>query len=88
MGSETDMVNFNILSPAAAPILSPRLGKLALAGRKAICTPHYLPLTTRGAVPHLAHDVIRDHTTVGSIYVGLEDCMLLDYHWYPKETLR
>lgn len=77
MGSENDMVNFSILSPAVAPVLSPRLGKLAVAGVKPLCTPHYIPLTTRGAVPHLSHDVIRDQTSIGSVYLGLEDCMPL-----------
>ncbi|OJJ33005.1 hypothetical protein ASPWEDRAFT_115243 [Aspergillus wentii DTO 134E9] len=74
MGSDPDkMASFTILSPAAAPVLAPRLGKLAIAGRKAVSTPHYIPLTTRGAVPHITHDLMRDQTEIGSLYVGLED---------------
>jgi queuine tRNA-ribosyltransferase len=77
MGSDPDkMISFNILSPAAAPILAPRLGSFAVAGRKTISTPHYIPLTTRGAVSHIAHDVMRDQTAIGSLYIGLEDCIL------------
>ncbi|RLL99300.1 hypothetical protein CFD26_104109 [Aspergillus turcosus] len=68
-----EMVNFTLLSPAAAPILAPRLGNLAVAGRKAIPTPNYIPLTSRGAVPHIAHDVMGDHTAIGSLFIGLED---------------
>jgi hypothetical protein len=68
------MVTF-ALSPAA-PILAPRVGSLAIAGRKPLATPHYIPLSSRGALPHISHDVLRDHTMLNSIYVGLEDCMI------------
>ncbi|PYH69311.1 tRNA-ribosyltransferase family protein [Aspergillus vadensis CBS 113365] len=75
MGSESspqpsnEMLTFN----ATASVLTPRLGRLAFAGRKPISTPHYIPLASRGVVPHIAHDVLRDHTDIGSLYVGLED---------------
>ncbi|KAJ5620856.1 hypothetical protein N7510_004840 [Penicillium lagena] len=65
------MVTF-ALSPAA-PILAPRVGSLAIAGRKPLTTPHYVPLSSRGTMPHISHDVLRDHTALNSIYVGLED---------------
>lgn len=68
------MVTF-ALSPAA-PILAPRVGSLAIAGRKPLTTPHYIPLSSRGTMPHISHDVLRDHTTLNSVYVGLEDCMV------------
>lgn len=71
--SPNEILNFNILASSAA-VLSPRLGRLTIAGRKPISTPHYVPLTSRGAVPHLAHDVMRDNTSIGSLFVGLEDC--------------
>ncbi|KAL4759450.1 tRNA-ribosyltransferase family protein [Aspergillus foveolatus] len=66
------MLNFSI-SRSSAAVLSPRLGRLTIAGRKPILTPHYIPLTSRGVVPHLAHDVMRDNTSIGSLYIGLED---------------
>ncbi|KAL4913129.1 tRNA-guanine(15) transglycosylase-like protein [Aspergillus aurantiobrunneus] len=78
MGSDTllrppnEILNFNILGSSAA-VLSPRLGRLAIAGRKPISTPHYIPLTSRGVVPHLAHDVMHDNTSIGSLFIGLED---------------
>ncbi|KAA8643056.1 tRNA-ribosyltransferase family protein [Aspergillus tanneri] len=70
-----EMVNFSLLHPTAASILTPRLGSLAVAGRKAIPTPNYTPLTSRGAVPHVAHDMMRSQTAIGSLYFGLEDFM-------------
>ncbi|KAJ5179309.1 hypothetical protein N7492_002519 [Penicillium capsulatum] len=65
-------MTFSILD-SAATILAPRVGSLALAGRKTISTPHYVPLTSRGAVSHIAHDVMRKNTEINSFYLGLED---------------
>ncbi|KAE8150111.1 tRNA-guanine(15) transglycosylase-like protein [Aspergillus avenaceus] len=79
MGSEApqdspeEMIAFNLLNPSNGSTLTPRLGKLAIAGRKAISTPHYIPLTSRGAVPHIAQDVVREHVSIGGLYFGLED---------------
>ncbi|KAL5338105.1 tRNA-guanine(15) transglycosylase-like protein [Aspergillus crustosus] len=78
MGSETlqqlpnEMFSFSLLGSTAA-VLGPRLGRLTVAGRKPISTPHYVPLTSRGVIPHLAHDVMRDSISIGSIFIGLED---------------
>lgn len=72
--SSSSAMNFNVLS-STAPVLAPRVGKLAIPGRKTIATPHHVPLTSRGTVPHVAHDVMRQHTAINSIYAGLEDCM-------------
>ncbi|KAL2825962.1 tRNA-guanine(15) transglycosylase-like protein [Aspergillus cavernicola] len=66
------MFNFT-LSGSTASVLAPRLGRLAMAGRKPISTPHYIPLTSRGVVPHLSHDVMQDNTSIGSLFIGLED---------------
>ncbi|OJJ48510.1 hypothetical protein ASPZODRAFT_140800 [Penicilliopsis zonata CBS 506.65] len=68
----TEMCQFTILK-GAAPVLAPRLGRLVLAGRKPISTPHFVPLTSRGTVAHLSHDVMRDQTSIASLYCGLED---------------
>lgn len=78
------MTTFTLLGPAAAPVMAPRLGRLSITGRKAISTPHYIPLTTRGTVSHIAHDVMRDHTAISSLYIGLEDCMLFACLWGAK----
>jgi len=70
-------MTFNVLG-STAPVLAPRVGTLAIPGRQAISTPHFVPLTTRGAVSHIAHDVVRKETAINSLYIGLEDCMYLD----------
>jgi queuine tRNA-ribosyltransferase len=75
--SPDEMLNFSLLNSATASTLAPRLGKLTLAGRNPILTPHYIPLTSRGAVPHIAHDVMREQTAISGLYFGLEDCMYL-----------
>lgn len=76
MDPETSTPNemtFNVLG-TPSPVLAPRVGKLAIAGRKSLSTPHYIPLTSRGAVPHIAHDLVQKETAINSLYVGLEDC--------------
>lgn len=51
-----------------------RLGELALAGRQRVQTPNYFPLTSRGSLPHLSQDMMRDHASIAGIYTALEDC--------------
>ncbi|KAK4542248.1 hypothetical protein LTR36_006901 [Oleoguttula mirabilis] len=58
---------------AASNGIGPRLGTLALPGRKAIQTPHYLGLTSRGVVPHITQDNFARATSISGVYVGLED---------------
>src|SRR5690625_173250 len=72
-GLPDEMLSFNVLNSAPS-VLAPRLGRLSLEGRKALQTPCYVPLTSRGTLPHITHDMMRDHTSIGSLYVGLEDC--------------
>lgn len=71
--SQSEKMTFSVLT-SSAPIMAPRLGKLALTGRKTLSTPHYIPLTSRGTVPHIAHDMLRKETALNSLYIGLEDC--------------
>lgn len=54
--------------------LAARVGKFVLPNRKPIQTPHYITITSRGAVPHISPDIVRNSTSIGSLYVGLEDC--------------
>ncbi|KAJ5795223.1 hypothetical protein N7457_001822 [Penicillium paradoxum] len=70
--SSSPAMSFSVLT-STAPTLAPRVGKLVIPGRKTIATPHHVPLTSRGTVPHIAHDVMRQHTAINSIYTGLED---------------
>ncbi|KAJ5741756.1 hypothetical protein N7533_011165 [Penicillium manginii] len=69
---QSEKMTFSVLS-SSAPVMAPRVGKLALAGRKTLSTPHYIPLTSRGTVPHIAHDMLRKETALNSLYIGLED---------------
>jgi queuine tRNA-ribosyltransferase accessory subunit len=64
---------FTVIKQAAAA-LGPRLGRLALPGRHAIETPHYLGITSRGVVPHLTQDTFVRDTAISGVYLGLEDC--------------
>lgn len=80
--STPHQMTFKIPGPAA-PVLAPRVGNLATPGRKTLSTPHYIPLTSRGAVPHIAHDVARKETAIGSLYIGMEDCTCV----MPSQTL-
>lgn len=84
--SQSENMAFSVLG-SSAPVMAPRVGKLALAGRKTLSTPHYVPLTSRGTVPHIAHDMLRKETAINSLYVGLEDCVYPNIpfmaHSYP-----
>lgn len=52
----------------------PRQGWLSCQGRKLIETPHYLAISSRGSVPHLTQDMVRENTTISGLYTALEDC--------------
>lgn len=73
-----EMLSFNLLQSAASQV-APRLGQLCKAGRKPLSTPHYVPISSRGTLPHVSHDTMRDHASVKGLYVGLEDCTLIPY---------
>ncbi|KAJ5723658.1 hypothetical protein N7488_001693 [Penicillium malachiteum] len=70
----TQSVNmtFSVLG-SSSPVLAPRVGKLAIAGRKTLATPHYLPVTSRGVIPHISQDNVRKETDITALYAGLED---------------
>ncbi|PHH69431.1 hypothetical protein CDD82_7772 [Ophiocordyceps australis] len=64
----------SLLRPAAAATgCGPRLGRVAFPGRRAIDTPSFIAVTSRGAVPHLTPDNLAQHTSVGAAYMALED---------------
>ena len=52
----------------------PRIGRLSFQGRTPIDTPHYVAITSRGAVPHLSQDMTRDNTSIRAVYTAVEDC--------------
>lgn len=71
---------------AASNGLGQRLGKLALSGRKAIETPHYLGITSRGVIPHITQDNFARSTSISGVYVGLEDCKYLTLPSRPRSV--
>jgi queuine tRNA-ribosyltransferase len=80
--SDTDMpapqkLLFKVLS-AASDGCAARLGKLALPGRRAIDTPNFTAVTSRGVVPHLTPEIVSKYISLSSAYMALEDCMI--YH--------
>lgn len=71
---------FRLLAPVvkdAASKSGPRLGRLSL-NKVSLETPTFVAPASRGAVPHLSHDNLRDHTSIKGIYVALEDCKPLN----------
>ena len=54
--------------------LGPRLGRLSIASRNAIDTPHYLGITSRGTIPHVTQDTFARDTSINGVYVPFEDC--------------
>lgn len=68
-------VHTSAASASSAGGLAARVGRFVLPNRKPIQTPHYITITSRGAVPHISPDLVRNSTAIGSLYVGLEDCM-------------
>lgn len=65
---------FEVLSRVEPEQLGPRLGRLSLKGRKALDTPGFLAISSRGVVPHITPDVLSDHTQICGVHIGLEDC--------------
>lgn len=68
-----EMIEFTLLKTTGA--LAPRLGRLALAGRKNIVTPTFIGNTSRGIVPHISQDNFRKTADINGVYVPLEDCV-------------
>lgn len=74
MGSEAaKRVLFEILSHVDPNVISPRLGRLCVQGRKELDTPGFMAVSSRGVVPHITPDVIAN-TQIGGIHMALEDC--------------
>jgi len=53
---------------------SARLGHFHHSDRAPIPSPHYVAISSRGAVPHLSQDVMTKHTDLKGVYLALEDC--------------
>ena len=71
--TSTRPIAFHVTAPTARED-GVRLGTLIMQGRIEIRTPHYLALSSRGAVPHVSQDLMREDTALKGIYTALEDC--------------
>jgi len=69
----SELLSFDLLNPMSSED-EPRLGRLNFQGRAPTDTPHYVAVSSRGAVPHLSQDMMRDNTKISAMYAALEDC--------------
>ena len=72
-GSSTEHVSFELLN-AQTKDNDARLGCLYFRERPPLQTPHYLAISSRGCVPHITQDMMRDQTSIRGIYAAFEDC--------------
>lgn len=71
-------LSFEVLTQpnGSASSTSARLGLFQRHDRTSIASPHYVAISSRGAVPHLSQDVMAKHTDLKGVYLALEDCRL------------
>lgn len=69
----SSMCSFKLESPNLRAS-SPRIGRLSFQDRVSIETPHYVAVSSRGAVPHISQDMMRDNTRINAMYAAIEDC--------------
>lgn len=70
------LMSFDLLESQPA-VDDARLGRLSFHGRVPMETPNYVAASSRGAVPHISQDMMRDNTAIKSMYTALEDCEYL-----------
>jgi hypothetical protein len=71
----TTMFSFKLLTTSPQAVITcARLGQLITRSGK-IQTPNFIAPSSRGVVPHLSQDNLRDHTKIPGVYVAVEDCM-------------
>ncbi|KAL7267426.1 hypothetical protein RUND412_009989 [Rhizina undulata] len=58
--------------PLTPLLTGPRLGRFTLSN-VVLNTPTFILPSSRGVIPHLSHDILRDHTSIRGVYVALED---------------
>ena len=83
---QAQMFSFRMIK-APLPGRGARLGRLTTAGSSVpIDTPSFLAPSSRGVVPHLSHDNLREHTAIRGVYLALEDCTLVHPLAHPLLT--
>ncbi|KPM38356.1 hypothetical protein AK830_g8191 [Neonectria ditissima] len=64
---------FEILKSSTADVGVARLGRLAFANRRAMETPNYLAVASRGVIPHLTPETMERYTAFDAAYMAIED---------------
>ena len=70
------MFSFTILPSGTGP----RLGRLIVGKGHVLETPAFIAPSSRGVVPHLSHDTLKNHTQIKGVYTALEDC---EFAFFP-----
>lgn len=74
-GHSSKLMSFQLaIPPSESDKDEARVGHLTFQGRNPIKTPHYVAVSSRGAVPHLSQDMTRDNTSIRALYTAVEDC--------------
>ncbi|KAL1877110.1 hypothetical protein VTK73DRAFT_8847 [Phialemonium thermophilum] len=71
--ADDERMRFDVIRASATQGTAARLGRLALPQRKAIDTPDFVAVTSRGAVPHITPDNLSRHVNAAGAYIALED---------------
>ncbi|QSZ33987.1 hypothetical protein DSL72_005567 [Monilinia vaccinii-corymbosi] len=66
-------LGFQILSALDHNTSGPRLGRLAVDGRRDLETPNFMATSCRGVIPHMTPDVIAAHARIPGVHFALED---------------
>jgi queuine tRNA-ribosyltransferase subunit QTRTD1 len=69
--SDSTMFSFKPVTNALAN--TARVGTLVSKNIR-LETPTFIVPGSRGVVPHLSHDNLRDHTSIKGVHMALEDC--------------
>ena len=71
-----NMSSFHILPSPSASGATVRLGRLITGSGHVFDTPAFIAPSSRGAVPHLSPDSLRNCTKIKGVYAAFEDCIV------------
>ncbi|KAB5575984.1 tRNA-guanine(15) transglycosylase-like protein [Coniochaeta sp. 2T2.1] len=71
--TQENTMRFELLKVGLADGAGARLGRLAFSGSRAVETPNFFAITSRGAIPHVTPDNLEKHVPVQGTYIALED---------------
>ena len=70
------MSSFSILPSPSVSGATVRLGRLIISNGNVFDTPAFIAPSSRGVVPHLTPDSLRNCTKIKGVYTALEDCIV------------